>query len=682
MSMSPQPEPTASLEAALAHASRLLDVDPILAGEQATEILRVVGNHPVALLLLAASHNARGNPQEALGILRPLAAAQPASARTQLELGIALGRTGQGDEALAALRRAVELKPDLPAAWLALGDHLMATGDTEAADAAYARHIRHSTRDPELLRAASALAEGRIPEAEALLRDRLKKAPTDVAAIRMFAELAARLGRNDEAERLLERCLELAPSFHGARQNYALILHRANKPEQALAEIDRLLAVDAANPGYRNLKAVVLCRIGDYPTAIELYDALLKEYPRNPKVWMSFGHSLKTAGHTARAIAAYRQSLAIDPAIGEVWWSLANLKTFRFTADDLAAMRRQLARPQLPDEDRLHLEFAIGKAQEDAGDYASSFEHYARGNALRRTQLRYSADDTSARVEHIRRQYDRDFFAQRAGSGDVSRDPIFVVGLPRSGSTLIEQILSSHSQVEGTMELPEITSITRQLRARAAREPGDTGGAMPYHEALASLDADELRALGSQYLAHTRIHRKTDAPLFIDKMPNNFMHIGLIHLILPNARIIDARRHPLACCFSGFKQHFARGQSFSYSLDDIGRYYRDYVEVMAHFDAVLPGRIHRVIYERMVEDTEGEVRRLLDYCGLPFEEQCLRFFENERPVRTASSEQVRKPIYKEGVDHWRHFEPWLGPLKDALGPVLDSYPASPEFPVH
>ncbi|MFC5576587.1 tetratricopeptide repeat-containing sulfotransferase family protein [Lysobacter niabensis] len=679
--MSQQSEPTATLEAALAHASRLLDTDPALAGEQATEIIRAVGQHPMALLLLGASHNARNDPRQALEILRPLADAQPRSARTQLELGIALGRTGQGDAALAALRRAVALKPDLPAAWLALGDHLMATGDTEAADAAYASHIRYSTRDAELLRAASALAEGRIPEAEALLRDRLKKTPTDVAAIRMFAELAARLGHNDEAERLLERCLELAPSFHGARQNYALILHRANKPEQALAEIDRLLAVDAANPGYRNLKAVVLCRIGDYPTAIDIYDDLLRQYPRNPKVWMSFGHSLKTAGHTERAIAAYRQSLAIDPAIGEVWWSLANLKTFRFSAEDVAAMRHQLAQPKLSEEDRLHLEFAVGKAQEDAGEYASSFEHYARGNALRRSQLRYDADDTSARVAHIRRHYGREFFAQRAGSGDAARDPIFVVGLPRSGSTLLEQILSSHSQVEGTMELPEITSITRDLRARAV-ERGDGGGQMPYHQALASLDADELRALGEQYLAHTRIHRKTDAPLFIDKMPNNFLHIGLIHLILPNARIIDARRHPLACCFSGFKQHFARGQGFSYSLDDIGRYYRDYVELMAHFDAVLPGRIHRVIYERMVEDTEGEVRRLLDYCGLPFEERCLRFFENERPVRTASSEQVRKPIYKEGVDHWRHFEPWLGPLKDALGPVLDAYPESPVFAVH
>jgi tetratricopeptide (TPR) repeat protein len=673
MSTSPQPEPTAPLEQALAHASRLLDVDPALAGAQATEILRVVPDHPVARLLLATAHNARGHSQEAADILLALAEAQPKSARIQLELGIALGRMGRGDEALAALRRAVALKPELPTAWLALGDHLTATGDTAAADAAYANHVRHSVRDPALLKAAAALADNRIPEAELLLREHLRRMPTDVAAIRMFAELAARLGRHEDAENLLARCLELAPGFHAARQNYALMLHRANKPEAALAQIERLLAADPSNPGYRNLKAVVLCRIGDYVPAIAIYDELLSSYPLNPKVWMSFGHALKTAGQTERAIAAYRRSIEMDPALGEAWWSLANLKTFRFGEDDVRAMRQQLLRPDLADEHRLHLEFALGKAREDAADYAESFGHYERGNAIRRGQLRYSADETSARVRHIRRQYTGEFFAQRAGAGSPARDPIFIVGLPRSGSTLLEQILSSHSRIEGTMELPEITSITRALRAQGG------GHGMPYHDVVAALDADGLRALGEQYLAHTRIQRKTDAPLFIDKMPNNFMHIGLIHLMLPNARIIDARRHPLACCFSGFKQHFARGQSFSYSLDDIGRYYRDYVELMAHFDAVLPGRIHRVVYERMVEDTEGEVRRLLDYCGLPFEPQCLRFFENERPVRTASSEQVRQPIYREGVDHWRHFEPWLGPLKAALGPVLDAYPAVPEF---
>ncbi|HUH32038.1 MAG TPA: sulfotransferase [Rhodanobacter sp.] len=663
-----------TLEQALAHAERLLASAPALAVEQLDEILAVVRDHPVALRLLAAARSLQGDARGALEILEPLARTQPRWALAHLDLGLALGRCGRGQDAIGALRQAVALQPDLPQAWRALGDHLMAAGEQDAADAAYANHVRYSTHDPRLMGAAVALAEGRIPDAEALLRAHLQQAPTDVAAIRMFAEVAARLGRNEDALHLLERCLELAPGFHAARQNYALLLHRSNQPERALVEIGRLLAAEPDHPGHRNLQAVVLCRIGDFAPAIHIYTDLLARYPHHAKVWMSYGHALKTAGYGDRAIDAYRHSLQLEPAFGEAWWSLANLKTFRFSAGDLATMRQQLARTELAADDRLHLEFAIGKALEDAGDYAPSFGHYARGNALRRAQLRYSADSTSARVRRACAQYTGAFFAARAGMGCPARDPIFIVGLPRAGSTLIEQILSSHSQVEGTMELPEVATISRGLRRQ-----GDPNSVTPYHDALAALDADALRALGEQYLARTRIQRKTSAPLFIDKMPNNFMHIGLIHLMLPKAKIIDARRHPLACCFSAFKQHFARGQSFSYGLEDIGRYYHDYVRLMAHFDTVLPGRIHRVLYERMVADTEGEVRRLLDYCDLPFEDACLRFFQNPRPVRTASSEQVRQPIYREGVDHWRHYAAWLEPLQQALGPVLESYPDVPGF---
>ncbi|MEI7038254.1 sulfotransferase [Fulvimonas yonginensis] len=664
---------TGTLEQALAHATHLLERDPALAAEQALEILRVAAGHPAALRLLAAARSAQGDHAGAIGILEPLVRRQPAWAPAALELGLALGRVGRGRDAVAALRQAVAVDARLPQAWRALADQLLALGEAAAADDAYGEHVRRATDDPHLMGIAAALAGDRLPEAEAMLRAHLKAAPTDVAAIRMFAELAARLGRNEDALHLLARCLELAPGFHEARHNYALLLHRNNQPEQALAEIGRLLAVEPDHPGYRNLKAVVLCRIGDYEPAIAIYADLLERHPDQAKVWMSYGHALKTTGRLAQAVAAYRRSLALQPSFGEVWWSLANLKTFRFQAQDLAQMRAQLARPDLAEEDRLHLEFAMGKALEDQDEYADSFRHYARGNAIRRAQLHYRAEDTSARVRHIRARYTREFFRSRSGMGSGARDPIFIVGLPRSGSTLIEQILSSHSQVEGTMELPEITSITRLLRGQ-----GGPDSALPYHDALAALDGEGLRALGEHYLAATRIHRKTGAPRFIDKMPNNFMHLGLIHLILPNAVLIDARRHPLACGFSGFKQHFARGQSFSYSLEDLGRYYRDYVALMAHFDAVLPGRVHRVFYERMVEDTEGEVRRLLDHCGLPFEEGCLRFFENDRPVRTASSEQVRRPIYREGVEHWRHYAPWLGPLEQALGPVLQSYPDVPE----
>lgn len=537
------------------------------------------------------------------------------------------------------------------------------------ASAESARTLDHvlarAVADPGLMAAGEALAGNDIPRAEALLRTRLRREPTDVAAIRMLAEVAARIGRLEDAAALLERCLELAPGFHAARQNYAMVLHRSNRPAEALAQVERLLASDPRNPHYRNLKAVVLCRTGDYAEANALYAGILAEHPDQPRIWLSHGHALKTDGDTAGAIAAYRRAAALEPGFGDAWWSLANLKTFRFDDADLATIRGQLARADLGEEDRLHLDFALGKALEDRGEYADAFRHYARGNALRLRRVPYSADENTARLEHAARLYDEAFFAAREGWGAPAPDPIFIVGMPRAGSTLVEQILASHPLVEGTMELPEITSLARVLR----RQGPDGDSPARYHDALAALDADAVRALGEAYLERTRIHRKAGAPFFIDKMPNNFAHVGLIRAALPNAKIVDVRRDPMACGFSLFKQHFARGQDFSYDLADIGRYYRDYVAYMAHFDRVQPGRILRVRYEELVADTEAQVRRLLDYCGLPFDAACLRFFENDRPVRTASSEQVRRPIYREGLDHWKHFEPWLAPLREALGPL-------------
>jgi tetratricopeptide (TPR) repeat protein len=401
---------------------------------------------------------------------------------------------------------------------------------------------------------------------------------------------------------------------------------------------------------------------------------VLADYPRQPKVWMSLGHALKTANHNAESIAAYRRCIELAPHFGEVWWSLANLKTFQFTDEEVGTMQAQLQRTDLSNDDRFHFHFSLGKALEDAGEYEESFRHYLEGNRLRRLLIRYDATENSAHVARSKKLFTREFFAERADFGFPAADPIFIVGLPRSGSTLIEQMLASHPHVEGTQELPDISMIARMVGKRTTRPEGSA-----YPRALARFSSAELHALGEKYLAQTRIQRKTQRPLFIDKMPNNFAHVGLIHLILPNARIIDARRHPLGCCFAGFKQHFARGQSFTYDLTEIGRYYRDYVALMAHFDAVLPGRVHRVIYENMVEDTEAEVRRLLAYCGLPYDEAVLRFHENQRAVRTASSEQVRRPIFREGIDQWRHFEPWLAPLKGALGNVVSAYPDTPQF---
>jgi tetratricopeptide (TPR) repeat protein len=381
---------------------------------------------------------------------------------------------------------------------------------------------------------------------------------------------------------------------------------------------------------------------------------------------------LKTVGRQAEAVAAYRRATEQAPHLGEAWWSLANLKTVRFEPADLEVLQAGLVAPGLDDEDRLHLHYALGKALEDAGAYGRAFEHYSLGAAIRSGQLRYSAARTGEQVARAKALFDEAFFEARKGWGCPAPDPIFIVGLPRSGSTLVEQILSSHSQVEGTMELPDMPAIAHRLDGPAKRgEAGD------YPESLAGLGPEALKALGEQYLDGTRTQRKTGKPLFIDKLPNNWLHVGLIQAILPNAKIIDARRHPLGCCFSAFKQHFARGQGFSYDLADVGAYYADYVDLMAHFDRVSPGRVHRVFYERVVEDTEGEVRRLLAHLGLPFEPACLAFWTNERAVRTASSEQVRQPIFSEGLDQWRRFEPWLDPLKAALGPVLDAYPDAP-----
>ena len=674
MSAVPGPEAASGLEAALAQAARLLVDDPQSAALQTAEILKVLPEQPNALLLRGLALAKSGELRPALAVLARLVMLRPQWHAVHLELGLLLRRLGEGDRAMAALREAVALKTDSPKAWLAIADLHAANGDSKAADDAYLMQLRHSDGNPQLLAAAAAMTDNDVPVAERLLKAYLAEHPTDVAAIRMLSEVAARLGRDADAEVLLQRCLELAPGFNFARQNYAYILNRNNRFAKALEQVEILLQGDPRNMSYRNLKAVALGKVGDFENAIKLYEEVLAEHPGYSRIWHSFGHTLKTAGQTERAIEVYRHSIALEPNYGEAYWSLANLKTFRFGEDDITAMQAQLARADLGEEDRFHFDFALGKALEDKSQFEASFAHYEAGNHRRKRLIQYSAERNTLKLRQNQRLFDAAFFRERGHYGVPDRDPIFILGMPRAGSTLIEQILSSHSQVEGTMELPDVIAVTKDLYRRETDPAART-----YYPMLARMRAEEAAAYGRQYLENTRVQRRSGAPLFIDKMPNNYAHVALIHLMLPNARIIDARRHPLACCFSNFKQHFARGQNFSYSLDDMGRYYRDYVELMAHFDAVLPGRIHRVHYEDMVSDTETEVRRLLDYCGLPFEAGCLRFFENERPVRTASSEQVRKPIYKEGVDHWRHFEPWLGPLKDALGSVLDLYPEVPVF---
>lgn len=526
------------------------------------------------------------------------------------------------------------------------------------------QRLYSATRDPRLVTAALALHQNRLADSEPLLRAHLRDDPFDFVAIRMMAELAARIGRTQDAETLLRRALALAPGFGAARANLATLLYRTNRPIEALAELDALERDD--DEGNPNLRAAALNRLGEFDEAIAIYEDVLARQPNQPAVWMSYGHVLKTIGRLSDGIAAYRRATELRPAFGEAWWSLANLKTVRLDADDIAAMRAQLEIATLDVEDRFHLEFALGKAWEDAGDAARAFAAYDAANTRRRAILPYSAARTTKMVDRAIGLFTPAFFAARAGQGCAAPDPIFIIGMPRAGSTLVEQILASHSQVEAITELPDIP----MLWTRLGNDP---------HATLATMDAAALNALGAEYLARVAPQRHTDRPYFIDKLPNNWAHVGFIKTILPNAKIIDARRHPLSCGFSNFKQHFARGQAFSYDLADIGHYYADYVRLLAHFDAVLSGQVHRVIYERMVADSETEIRALLAAVGLPFETACLRFHETERAVRTPSSEQVRSPIFTSGTENWQAFAPWLGPLEAALVEVLTAYPNAPTF---
>lgn len=525
-----------------------------------------------------------------------------------------------------------------------------------------------AAQNPALLRAGMALVDNDLPTAEQILRPYLQQRPTDVKAIRMMAELAARVGRLGDAENLLRRALELAPGFTAARSNLATVLYKQNRAAEAIDELEQLELEGEAGLGHAGLKAAALGRIGGHEEALGLYRQLLDARPHEPKLWMSYGHILKTVGDQAGSIAAYRKAIDIQPGLGEAWWSLANLKTIRFGDSDVAAMRAALDASGLGVEDRFHLHFALGKAMEDRKDAEAGFAHYAEGNRLRRQLLDYDPDVMSGHVDRSIDLFTTAFLAGRADFGSQSRDPIFILGMPRAGSTLVEQILSSHPAIEGTAELPDIPAIARRLDGR--KRKGDESF---YPECLAGMTASELATLGEEYLERAQVQRFTDRPYFIDKLPNNWAHVGLIRLILPNAKIVDARRHPLACGFSNFKQHYARGQNFSYDLTELGRYYADYVRLMRHFDQVLPGYVHRVIHEELVDDPEKEVRRLLDFLGVPFDAACLAFYDNPRAVRTASSEQVRRPISREGLEQWKAFDAWLDPLKDALGPVLHDW---------
>jgi tetratricopeptide (TPR) repeat protein len=624
------------------------------------------GENQSARLLLAGALRLQGDFAGAEAMSADLAREALNWAGAHFEHGMALGRLGRHDQAIVAFRQ-VERLGGLPGLWREIGDQHWARGDKSAAEQAYLRHLSSRVLEPSLHEAIVAHGAQRLDDAERGFQLHLTHYPDDVLALRLYAEFCSSLDRYEESECLLRRCLERAPGFSLGRYGLAMVLLHAHVAPAALQESEKLLSLEPGRFEYLSLKADALGRLGDYHEAAKCLEGMLALFPGNGGAWSNYGHILRALGRRADCEAAYKKAIELGQQVGEAYWGLANLKTYRFAPAEISDMRAR-AKTVMPGADRVSLLFALGKALEDERDHAGAFAAYDAANTERRQSLPYDHAEREESVRQSRKVFTPAFFAARHGVGERASDPIFIVGMPRSGSTLVEQILASHSAVEGTQELIELLMIARRL-----------GQAAPFPACLERMAQEQFRTLGEEYLARAQVFRKTEAPRFIDKMPNNFAQIGFIHLILPHATIIDVRRHPLSCGFSNFKQHWATGQAFAYDLADIGKYYRSYVELMAHFDAVLPGRVHRVIYENLVADPEMETHRLLAACGLEYEEGCMRFFENDRAVRTPSSEQVRRPVNRDGLDGWRPFEPWIEPLKAALGPVLEKYPAVPSF---
>jgi tetratricopeptide (TPR) repeat protein len=604
----------------------------------------------------------RGDAPAALLTLEELERLHPRFSRLFQERGLCHVQLKQAPEAIDALLRAVNLNTALPVSWEMLVGLFRLTQQTQAQHNAEA-HVATLAKQPADVVTANALfADGDLAEAESLIRGFLARHGHHIEAMRLLARIGVERDAYQDAQLLFEGVLDLEPQYHAARYDYAQLLIKRHLHAPALEQTRLLLQAQPDNRAWRTLHAAALVGLGQHEEAIALYRQLLVGATQPGELHLSIAHSHKTLGRQAAAIGEYRRAAGLRGDYGDAWWSLANLKTYRFEEAEVERMAAAEAADSTSAADRWHLCFALGKALEDRGEYAGSFDYYARGNALKHAAGNYRAETIELEGRLLRHECTTAFFARHHGGGQPAADPIFIVGLPRSGSTLIEQILASHPQVEGTQELANIPRTAASLQAED----------LAYPLALARLDAAACRRLGTQYIEDTRVYR-TDRPRFIDKMPNNFRHVGLIHLILPNAIVIDARREPMACCFGNFKQLFAQGQEFTYDIEDIARYYRNYLELMRHWDTVLPARVLRVHHEDVVDDLEGQVRRVLEHCGLPFDAACLEFHRTQRSVRTASSEQVRQPIYREGLDQWRQFEPWLGPLRAALGDALARY---------
>jgi tetratricopeptide (TPR) repeat protein len=661
-----------SIESDLIDVKKLMQAGDFAASERSLNLLvsKVPSNGDV-LYMLAVCYRYQKRYPEALDTLRKLRFSVPDHSRAYQEIGHVYRAMNQVDAALNSYSQAVLINPALEAS---IRCQIEVLREVNRSDLAL--RLADLERDllelratpPPLIAVTDLISQGKLVKAEKLCKAFMLKNPKHIEGMRLLADIAVRLGVLEDAEFLLETAVKFSPLSTKPRIDYIQVLRKQQKYEAALSHAKVLVEQEPKNPQFQSVFAVESMQSGDYDTALRTFDSILKILPEEPATLTSKGNALKTQGQKEEAIDSYRRAIKKYPAHGEAYYSLANLKLFTFTDTEIAAMESQEQNPGVSHMARIYLDFALGKAFEDMGDYDKAFSYYERGNSFKRSQSRFISEDLTAEFKAQAEVFSQGFVQKHTDSGFDAPDPIFIVGLPRSGSTLLEQILASHSKIDGTMELPNILSLAQKLRR------GDKmSGTSHYPSMLKTIDAKSLRSFGEAYINDTRVHRG-QAPFFIDKMPNNFRHIGLINLILPNAKIIDARRHPMGCCFSAFKQLFHEGQEFSYGLKEVGTYYKDYVDLMDHWDEVLPGKVLRVQYEEVVADLETQVRRILDYCGLDFEESCVSFYQTDRAVRTPSSEQVRQPIYKSGVEQWKNFEGNLDPLKQALGPVLKRYP--------
>ena len=636
--------------------------------EEAIELFEIIlTNHPDnidSLYLASVSSRYLKQFDDSKKYIERLLLNAPDMGRAYQELGHIFRDMGDESKAVVHYRQACELNPALLASWNSLYKYFVKNKNQPAAEHAREQIEKLQSLPPALLYIDQIMNEGRLGLAETKCRAFLKQNPTHTYAMSLLSEIANRLGYFDDAEFLLEKAVEFKPNDGDLRMKYATILRKKQKFAKTMEQVNILCDQFPDNHTYQAQKASEIMQNGGHEEAIKLLDNILQKNPYNFSTHTSKGHAQKTLGKTDEAIKSYQSAYQIKPDHGEAFFSLANLKTYSFANDELNSMRDQVKRFDLSLRDKSYFHFALAQACESIGEFDEAFYHLQNGNKIKNDQSKYSIERMDAELQAQIDVCDEDFFKDLGSGGYATTDPIFILGLPRAGSTLIEQILASHSMIDGTLELPNILSIAQSLR-------GDDiyGKAGNYPKSMRSLTTEQRDSLGKKYINDTKMHRK-NAPMFTDKMPNNFRHIGLIHLIMPNAKIIDARRYPLDCCFSMFKQLFAQGQEFSYGLAEAGSYYRSYVKLMDHWDKVLPNKILRVNNEDVIEDLEGQVKRMLNFLELPFEEECISFHETDRSVRTASSEQVRQPINKKGMGRWKPYAKNLKPLLESIGEEL------------